>query len=70
MTLTIADRPAVADQRIAYQQAANDLFERARNQADLGLISEAGLLILRGLDQERRALMSGPQVMQLIKPRI
>jgi hypothetical protein len=70
LTLTIANRPAVADQRIAHQQAANDFFEQAQDQAHHGLISEAGLLILKGLAQERRARMSGPQVMQLIKPRI
>ena len=70
MTLTLAKRPAVADQRDAHQQAAHQFFEQARDQAHNGLISEAGLLILKGLDQERRAQVSGPQVMQLIKPRL
>jgi len=45
------------------------LFEQAKAKAESGSFREAGILILRGLDQERRAQSAGPQIMQLIKPR-
>jgi hypothetical protein len=48
---------------------AKRLFEQARHEADAGNISASGILILKGLEQERRAGGVGPQVMQLIKPR-
>ena len=44
------------------------LFDQAKSVAENGQFSEAGSLILKALDQERRAQISGPQVLQLIKP--
>ena len=58
-----------ADQREAYSRAAQNLFDKAKLVAEGGQYSEAGSLILKALDQERRAQSSGPQVLQLIKPR-
>ena len=55
--------------RLDYLDCANSLFRQARILAEIGSFREAGCLILRGLDQERRASSSGPQVLQLIKPR-
>ena len=41
----------------------------AKHAAEEGQIDQSAGLILRALDQERRAGDVGPQVMQLIKPR-
>jgi len=49
---------------------AQSLFQQARVRAESGSFREAGTLILQGLEQERRAQSTGPQVLQLIKPRI
>tara|TARA_B100001109_G_scaffold84087_1_gene68581 strand:- start:203 stop:418 length:216 start_codon:yes stop_codon:yes gene_type:complete len=70
--LTIA--PAKSDgpadiQRAQHAGSAKTLFEQAKAKAESGSFREAGILILRGLDQERRAQSAGPQIMQLIKPR-
>ena len=69
MTLTLAKPNAASDQRTEYDNAARALFEQARRVAETGQYSEAGSLILKALAQERRAQSTGPQVMQLIKPR-
>lgn len=50
-------------------ELAEQHYEQARLNAEAGQMSEAAQLILKALDQERRAGSVGPQVMQLIKPR-
>ncbi|WP_320673744.1 hypothetical protein [Prochlorococcus sp. MIT 1341] len=55
--------------REAYFKAALSFFDAACLKAEAGDIDAAGMLILRALDQERRAGAVGPQVLQLIKPR-
>ena len=55
--------------REVYLKAANNLFDFACAQAESGDIQAAGSSILKALDQERRAGVLGPQVLQLIKPR-
>ncbi len=57
------------DKREAYMKAAGSYFESAAVQASEGDLQAAGELILKALDQERRAGVVGPQVLQLIKPR-
>jgi hypothetical protein len=44
-------------------------FQQAQSAAEAGDVSSSGSLILKALEQERRAGTVGPQVMQLIKPR-
>ena len=61
--------PFVANQRQDYRDQAAKFFSLARGAAEQGQIAESAGLILRALDQERRAGDVGPQVMQLIKPR-
>ncbi len=51
-----------------YLKAALLFFDSASAQAEAGDVSAAGSLILKALDQERRAGSVGPQVLQLIKP--
>ncbi|CAI8160150.1 MAG: hypothetical protein AB8A46_08050 [Prochlorococcus sp.] len=58
-----------ANQREVYMKAAANFFDRASAQAEEGDLLAAGSFILKGLDQERRAGIVGPQVLQLIKPR-
>ena len=48
---------------------ADQLYQEARSNAEAGQVSESAQMILKALDQERRAQSSGPQVLQLIKPR-
>ena len=67
--LSSSKTETLSDQREAYSQAAKSLFNKAKLIAEGGQYSEAGSLILKALDQERRAQGSGPQVLQLIKPR-
>ena len=59
----------VGDQRQSYLDAAQRFYGEAKEAAEQGNVTESGALILRALDQERRAGGVGPQVMQLIKPR-
>ena len=54
----------------AYLKAAEDFFNSASIQAETGDLQAAATLILKALDQERRANGVGPQVLQLIKPRV
>ena len=61
--------PLVANQRQSYRDQAAKFFSLAKDAAEQGQIAESAGLILRALDQERRAGDVGPQVMQLIKPR-
>ena len=46
-----------------------EYFDSASAHAESGDLAAAGTLILKALDQERRAGGVGPQVLQLIKPR-
>jgi hypothetical protein len=48
---------------------ADVFFQKAQSAAEAGNVSSSGSLILKALEQERRAGTVGPQVMQLIKPR-
>ena len=48
---------------------ARQWFDQAREQASEGNTAGSAQLILKALNQERRAGSVGPQVMQLIKPR-
>lgn len=58
-----------SNKREVYLSEANNLFASACEQAEAGDLNSAGSLILKALDQERRAGGLGPQVLQLIKPR-
>ena len=70
LTLTKTKRSETASQqRQDHESAAQALFSKARQRAEDGRINEAGSLILQALDHERRAGSTGPQVLQLIKPR-
>lgn len=71
---SILDRAArtslvAAQQRQDFKQQADKFYAMARDAAEQGQVAESAGLILRALDQERRAGGVGPQVMQLIKPR-
>ena len=55
--------------RDLYLKLAEQHFEEAKSNAEAGHISQSAQMILKALDQERRAGSIGPQVMQLIKPR-
>ncbi len=52
-----------------YMKAALGFFDSASEHAEAGDLQTAASLILKALDQERRAGAVGPQVLQLIKPR-
>ena len=60
---------AIQVKREAYLKEAIVFFDSASVQAEAGDLQAAGILILKALDQERRAGVVGPQVLQLIKPR-
>jgi hypothetical protein len=51
------------------EQQAAQLLERAARAAQEGDTAQSARLILEALDCERRSGGSGPQVLQLIKPR-
>ncbi|WP_320666667.1 hypothetical protein [Prochlorococcus sp. MIT 1307] len=55
--------------REAFLKTALKFFESACIHAEAGDLKAAATLILKALDQERRAGVIGPQVLQLIKPR-
>ena len=55
--------------REAYLKSAVNFFESASMHVDSGELKAAATLILKGLEQERKAGIIGPQVLQLIKPR-
>ena len=55
--------------RKAYTKAAVNFFDSASAHAEAGDLTAAANLILKALDQERRAGGVGPQVLQLIKIR-
>lgn len=59
----------IEQERDQLQQKAQEFYEAAKVKAETGDVSEAGLLILKGLDCERRAKAKGPQVLGLIRKR-
>ena len=60
---------ASQSKREEYLKAAVSFFDSACLHAEAGDLQAAGTMILKALDQERRAGAVGPQVLQLIKPR-
>jgi len=64
-------KPAVMSKvsREALLEEAARWESQAREAVGRGAITEAGLLILRGLDCERRARAVGPQVLGVIRRR-
>lgn len=59
-----------SEQRQRLLVQAEELSSRARACAEEGDVEASGQLILKSLDCERRAGGLGPQVLQLIKPRV
>ncbi len=57
------------NQKQEHLAKADVFFQRAQTAAEAGDYVASGSLILKGLEQERRAGTVGPQVLQLIKPR-
>ncbi len=57
-----------SNKREVYLKAAINFFATASEKAKEGDLQRAGALILKALDQERRAGLGGIQVLQLIKP--
>ena len=60
---------SIDQERDQLKQQAQEFYEAAKVKAEAGEVSEAGLLILKGLDCERRAKAKGPQVLGLIRKR-
>ncbi len=60
---------AFQNKREAFMKAAVTFFDSASVHAESGDLQTAGTLIIKALDQERRAGAVGPQVLHLIKPR-
>jgi len=60
---------AEASSRELLDQQARQLLQQAGRAAEEGDIAQSARLILQALDCERRSGGSGPQVLQLIKPR-
>ena len=56
--------------RETYLKAAINFFAAAAETAEAGDLVGSATLILKALQQERRANIVGPQVLQLIKPRV
>ena len=56
-------------ERDQLKSEAQQFYEAAKVKAQAGEITEAGLLILKGLNCERRAKARGPQVLGLIRKR-
>ena len=63
------DIGSIDRERNQLRQEAEQFYAAAKVKAEAGEISEAGLLILKGLDCERRARAKGPQVLGLIRKR-
>ena len=65
-----ASRSSSVDQKRDQLKAeAQQFYEAAKAKAEAGEVTEAGLLILKGLNCERRAKARGPQVLGLIRKR-
>ena len=60
---------SVDQERDQLKGEAQQFYEAAKEKAEAGEVSEAGLLILKGLNCERRAKARGPQVLGLIRKR-
>ena len=60
---------SIDQERDQLKQQAQKFYDAAKVKAEAGEVSEAGLLILKGLDCERRAKAKGPQVLGLIRKR-
>ena len=63
------DVGSIDRERNQLRQEAEQFYAAAKVKAEAGEVSEAGLLILKGLDCERRARAKGPQVLGLIRRR-
>ena len=59
----------IEQERDQLRNKAQGFYEAAKVKVEAGDVSEAGLLILKGLDCERRAKAKGPQVLGLIRKR-
>ncbi len=59
---------SLQSKRESYLNAALSFLESASTHAEAGDLDLAATFILKALDQERRADVVGPQVLQLIKP--
>ena len=60
---------SVDQERDQLKAEAQTFYETAKARAEVGEVTEAGLLILKGLNCERRAKARGPQVLGLIRKR-
>ena len=60
---------SVDQERDQLKAEAQQFYEAAKAKAEAGEVIEAGLLILKGLNCERRAKARGPQVLGLIRKR-
>ena len=60
---------AVQVKKEAFLKEAGHFFQNASVHADEGDLQTSAGLILKALDQERRAAVVGPQVLHLIKTR-
>ena len=60
---------SVDQERNQLKAEAQKFYEAAKVKAEVGEVAEAGLLILKGLNCERRAKARGPQVLGLIRKR-
>ena len=63
------DIGSIDRERNQLRQEAEQFYAAAKVKAEVGEVSEAGFLILKGLDCERRARAKGPQVLGLIRKR-
>ena len=61
--------PVPDERRGQLQRAIRDHEARAQLAAEQGDLAQAARFILAALDGERRMASTGPQVLQLIKPR-
>ena len=69
MRETSKDAGSIDQERAQLNLEAQGFYEAAKVKAEAGEVSEAGLLILKGLNCERRAKAKGPQVLGLIRKR-
>ena len=60
---------SVDQERDQLKAEAQRFYKAAKAKAEAGEVTEAGLLILKGLNCERRAKARGPQVLGLIRKR-
>jgi len=73
MPLNLSYKPISGSQasfgrRDKHLKAALNFFSSASECAEAGDLRSAGSLILKALEQERKAGSVGPQVLQVIKP--